>query len=86
MHEYNVINLKHSTHVTKQALPSLIRVIKLEISNIDDVNGAAKEASSIDNAKPTSAYLNAHVSFVPSPQKAIKFFLSCFKSIIKSPL
>lgn len=63
-----------------------MRMIKLEILKTVDVNGAAKEASSVDNAKPTSAYFNAHVSFVPSPQKAIKFFLSCFNSIIKSPL
>lgn len=53
---------------------------------IEEVNGAAKEASSVDNAKPTSAYLNAHVSLVPSPQNAKKFLLSYFNKIIKSPL
>ena len=86
MHEYKVINLKHSTQVTKQALPSLIRLIIFEILNMVLVNGDAKEASSKDKAKPTSAYLNAHVSLVPSPQKAIKFNMSYLKSNIRSPL
>lgn len=58
----------------------------LEILNTDEVNGAANDASSVDNAKPTSAYLNAQVSFVPSPQNAKKFFLSYFNKVIKSPL
>jgi hypothetical protein len=80
------MNLKHSTHVTKQALPSFIRLIILDILNYVLVNGEAKEASSLDKANPTSAYLKAHVSLVPSPQKAIKFYLSYFNSNIKSPL
>lgn len=86
MQEYSVINLKHSTHVTKHALPSFIKFIIFDILNTVLVNGDANDASSIDNAKPTSAYLNAHVSFVPSPQKAIKFYLSNFNNNIKSPL
>lgn len=86
MHEYNVINLKHSTHVTNDALPSRISVIIELMLNTVLVNGAANEASSVDNANPTSAYLNAHVSFVPSPQNARKFYLFYFSNIIKSPL
>lgn len=58
----------------------------LEILKTEEVNGAANEASSVDNANPTSAYLKAQVSFVPSPQKAKKFFLSYFSKVIKSPL
>lgn len=57
-----------------------------DILNMDEVNGAANEASSVDRASPTSADLRAHVSLVPSPQNAKKFFLSYFNSVIKSPL
>ena len=86
MHEYKVMNLKHSTHVTKHALPSLMRLITLDILNYVLVNGEAKEASSFDRASPTSAYLKAQVSLVPSPQKAMKFDLSYLSNSIKSPL
>lgn len=58
----------------------------LDILKLVLVNGDANEASSSDNANPTSAYLNAHVSFVPSPQNPIKFNLSYFNINIKSPL
>ena len=50
------------------------------------VNGAANEASSVDKAKPISAYLKAHVSFVPSPQNETKFLSSDLINPIRSPL
>lgn len=70
MQEYNVINLKHSTLVTKEALPSLIKLTILDILNTVLVKGAAKDASSVERANPISAERRAQVSFVPSPQKA----------------
>lgn len=80
------MNLKHSTLVTSEALPSRMRVTILEILKIVLVNGAAKLASSVESANPISADRNAQVSFVPSPQKARKLALSYFNRVIKSPL
>lgn len=54
--------------VTNDALPSINNVTIPLIFVILLENGAANEASSLDNANPTSAVLNAQVSFVPSPQ------------------
>ena len=80
------MNLKHSTHVTNDALPSFMRGSIPDMLKSELVNGAANEASSVDNAKPISAYLKAHVSFVPSPQNEIKFLSSDFINPIRSPL
>ena len=48
-------------------LPSLSRVIILEISYIYDVNGAAIEASASERDRPISAAFKAPQSLAPSP-------------------
>ena len=79
------MNLKHSIHVTNDALPSWIMVSTQVISNTYDENGAARDASS-DKAIPTSAFLKAHVSLVPSPQKLTILLTLVFNKLTKSPL
>lgn len=49
----------------------LISLTIADILNSLLVKGAAKEASSRLSANPRSPFLNAQVSLVPSPQKAI---------------
>jgi hypothetical protein len=45
MTEYSAINLKHDTLVTSAARPSRINVTRGAILGVDDVNGAAIDAS-----------------------------------------
>jgi len=61
------MNLKAWKVVVRAALPSLKRVITLEMSYTLLVKGAAIEASASDKLKPASAYLRALQSFAPSP-------------------
>ncbi len=72
--------------VTREALPSRSKVITGAILKIKLVNGAAKDASSVLRATPTSAFLKAQVSLVPSPVKQIKFVGFCFNYRTKFPL
>ena len=59
--------LKLAKEVVRAHLPSLSKVIILEISYSCEVNGAAIDASASESDKPTSAAFKAPQSFAPSP-------------------
>jgi len=76
MVEYKAMYLKHCIEVAREHRPSARTFSTHEILGIEDVKGAAIEASASLKEMPTSAVFKAPQSFAPSPHIPVKFPIS----------